>query len=201
MFGKLLRTAITFVTLSWVPLTSGDAQTRSSPTPAEAEAIAKEAYIFGLPLVYIATQADAQTSVAKPGEGRAPFNQFEQHREFPNARNNKIVGMNVDTLYSLANVDLAAEPVVLVVPPIAGKRWWIMQVIDAWNDVPAAPGARTHDGKGGNFALVGPNFKGTLPAGLEESASTQAWPRSADGPTRVERPTMTPCTRFKINTN
>ena len=56
----------------------------------------------------------------------------------------------------------------LVVPPMEGKRWWIMQIIDAWNDVPAAPGSRTHGGKGGNFALVGPNFKGTLPAGLEE---------------------------------
>ena len=76
--------------------------------------------------------------------------------------------MNVDTLYSLANLDLTAEPIVLVVPPMEGKRWWIMQIIDAWNDVPAAPGSRTHGDKGGNFALTGPNFKGTLPAGLEQ---------------------------------
>ncbi len=121
-----------------------------------------------MPLVYIAVQADVQTNVAKPEGGRAPFNQFDNHREFPDAKNNKIVGMNVDTLYSLANVDVTAEPIVLVVPPMEGKRWWIMQIIDAWNDVPAAPGSRTHGGKGGNFALVGPNFKGKLPAGLEE---------------------------------
>ena len=82
------------------------------------------------------------------------------HREFPNAKNNKIVGMNVDTLYSLANVDLSAEPIVLVVPPMQGNRWWIMQIIDGWNDVPAAPGSRTHGGKGGNFALVGPQLQG-----------------------------------------
>ena len=118
--------------------------------------------------MYIAVQADVQTNVAKPEGGRAPFNQFDNHREFPDARNNKIVGMNVDTLYSIANVDLTAEPIVLSVPSIQGNRWWIMQIIDAWNDVPAAPGARTHGGKGGNFALVGPNFKGTLPAGLKE---------------------------------
>ena len=55
----------------------------------------------------------------------------------------------------------------LVVPPMEGNRWWLMQIIDAWNDVPAAPGSRTHGDKGGNFALVGPNFKGTLPAELE----------------------------------
>ena len=104
---------------------------------------------------------------SRPKAGRAPFNQFDHHREFPDAKNNKIVGMNVDTLYSMAQVDLAAEPIVLVVPPMEGNRWWLMQIIDAWNDVPAAPGSRTHGGKGGNFAFVGPNFKGTLPAGLE----------------------------------
>ena len=49
-----------------------------------------------------------------------------------------------------------------------GNRFWIMQLIDAWNNVPHAPGSRTHGGKGGNFAIVGPGWKGTLPAGLTE---------------------------------
>src|SRR5262245_38008409 len=136
-------------------------------TPVDAKAIAQDGYVFGLPLVYIALQADVLTNVAKPEGGRAPFNQFDHHREFPDAKNNKIVGMNVDTLYSLANLDLTSEPIVLVVPPMDGTRWWIMQVIDAWNDVPAAPGSRTHADKGAVFALVGPNFKGGVPAGLE----------------------------------
>src|SRR5215467_1508897 len=137
-------------------------------TPAEARAIAQDGFVFGLPLVYITRQADVMTNVAKPEGGRAPFNQFDHHREFPDAKNNKIVGMNVDTLYSLANLDLTSEPIVLVVPPMDGKRWWIMQVIDAWNDVPAAPGSRTHGYTGGAFALVGPTFNDALPAGLEE---------------------------------
>lgn len=137
-------------------------------TPAEARAIAQEGFVFGLPPVYIALQADVLTNVAKPESGRAPFNQFDHHRTFPDAKNNKIVGMNVDTLYSLAQLDLTAEPVVLVVPRIEGSRWWLMQIVDAWNDVPAALGSRTHGEKGGTFALVGPNFKGKLPDGLEE---------------------------------
>src|SRR5262245_12095756 len=136
-------------------------------SPVDAKAIAQDGYVFGLPLVYIALQADVMTNVAKPEGGRAPFNQFDHHREFPDAENNKIVGMNVDTLYSMANLDLTAEPMVLVVPPMEGGRWWIMQVIDAWNDVPAAPGSRTRGGKGGAFAIVGPNFRGDVPAGLE----------------------------------
>jgi hypothetical protein len=136
-------------------------------TPADAKAIAQDGFVFGLPPVYIALQADVMTNVAKPEGGRAPFNQFDHHREFPDAKNNKIVGMNVDTLYSLAQLDLTAEPMVLVVPPMDGTRWWLMQVIDAWNDVPAAPGSRTHGDKGAAFALVGPNFKGEVPSGLE----------------------------------
>jgi Protein of unknown function (DUF1254) len=87
------------------------------------------------------------TNVAKPEAGRAPVNQFDHHRDFPDAKNNKIVGMNMDTLYSLAQLDLSAEPIVLVVPPMDAKRWWIMQIIDGWNDVPAAPGSRTHGDK------------------------------------------------------
>jgi len=133
----------------------------------DAKAIAQQGFVFGLPLVYTTLQADVMTNVAKAEGGRAPFNQFDHHRDFPDAKNNKIVGMNLDTLYSLANLDLTSEPLVLVVPPMEGKRWWIMQVLDAWNDVPAAPGSRTHAQKGGAFLLAGPDFKGDVPAGLE----------------------------------
>src|SRR5262249_28638094 len=48
-----------------------------------------------------------------------------------------------------------------------GTRWWIMQLVDAWNDVPAAPGSRTHGTTGGAFVITGPNFKGKVPGGLE----------------------------------
>ena len=53
---------------------------------------------------------------------------------------------------------------VLSVPDM-GKRFWLMQIIDAWNNVPHAPGSRTVGSRGGNFAIVGPTWKGTLPAG------------------------------------
>jgi len=160
-----------------IAIVAGFAGCSASPSPppastsavssADAKSIAQDGYVFGLPLVYIALQADVQTNVSKPEGGRAPFNQFDHHRDFPNAKNNKIVGMNLDTLYSFANLDLTAEPMVLVVPPMAGTRWWIMQIIDAWNDVPASPGSRTHGDKGAAFAIVGPSFKGEVPAGLE----------------------------------
>ncbi|MGB2632410.1 MAG: DUF1254 domain-containing protein [Candidatus Acidiferrum sp.] len=136
-------------------------------TPAEAKDISREAYTFGLPLVYIGLMFDVNTDVANPEGTRAPVNQFAHVREFPDAKANPIVGMNVDTLYSLASLDLSQEPIVLSIPEM-GKRWWLMQLLDMWNDVPAAPGSRTVGGKGGNFALVGPNWTGSLPPGLTE---------------------------------
>jgi hypothetical protein len=139
----------------------------SEITPEQATMLAKDAYIFGLPLVYIRTQVDVLTHVTKPSGGRAPVNQFAHYREFPDASNRTVVGFNVDTLYSLAQLDLSPEPVVLSVPNM-GDRFWIMQLIDSWNNVPHAPGSRTVGGKGGDFAIVGPGWNGKLPAELTE---------------------------------
>lgn len=120
-----------------------------------------------MPLVYIATQIDTITHVAKPHGPIAPINQLAQYREFPDASNRTVVGLNVDTLYSLAELDLSQGPIVLSVPDMGG-RFWVKQLIDAWNNVPHAPGSRTVGGKGGNFAIVGPYWKGTLASGLTE---------------------------------
>ena len=101
--------------------------------------LAREAYLFGLPLVYIDTQINVLTHVAEPEGSRAPINQFAHYREFPDASNKTVVGFNVDTLYSLAQLDVSSEPIVLSVPQM-GDRFWIVQVIDGWNNVPARTG-------------------------------------------------------------
>ena len=142
-------------------------QQQPSISPDEAKAIAHDAWTFGMPLVYIEIQIDTATHVPKVDGAHAPINQFVHYRAFPDASNRTVVGFNVDTLYSLANLDLAKEPMVLSVPDM-GTRFWVMQIIDAWNNVPHAPGSRTVGRKGGQFAIVGPSWKGTLPQGLTE---------------------------------
>jgi len=74
---------------------------------------------------------------------------------------------NVDTLYSFAQLDLSQEPMVLSVLKM-GDRFWVMQIIDAWNNVPHAPGSRTVGRKGGVFAIAGPCWNGSLPKDVTE---------------------------------
>jgi len=155
------------VALTAVFALSVNAAPQDKLTPDEAKNLAKEAWLFGLPLVMFEKQFEYGTYAVKPEETRAPVNQFVHYRKFVDASNRTVVGFNVDNLYSFAGLDLAPEPLVLSVPKM-GDRYWLMQIIDAWNGVPAAPGSRTHGGaKAQNFLIAGPNWKGTAPDGIE----------------------------------
>jgi hypothetical protein len=136
-------------------------------SPDEAKALAKEAWLFGMPLVMFEKQIEYSTHVTQQEETRAPINQFVHYRKFVDASNRSIVGFNVDNLYSLAWIDLKDEPLVLAVPAM-GDRYWMMQIVDAWNGVPAAPGSRTLSGDDPHvFLIAGPDWKGTVPEGME----------------------------------
>ena len=129
--------------------------------------VAQEAFLFGAPLVNCSLQADYLAQVTEPTGLRAPLNQFGHGREFVDASDRTVVGFNVDNLYSFAVLDLSEEPVVMSVPEM-GDRYWVMQVIDGWNGVPAAPGSRTHGGRGGTFVITGPGQDIDVPDGMEE---------------------------------
>jgi len=99
-------------------------------TPDLARSLARDAWLFGLPLVMFEKQIDYSTYVTSPGQAKAPINQIAHFRRFVDASERSIVGFNVDNLYSLAWIDLSREPLVLSVPAM-GERYWIMQIVDA----------------------------------------------------------------------
>lgn len=135
-----------------------------------------EAVVYGLPLVLMDITRAKATNVAAPGAFDAPLNQFVHVRAFPDASFKDVVRANVDTLYSSAWLDLAAEPMVLSVPDTGG-RYYLMPMLDAWTDVFASPGKRTTGTAAGHFAITGPGWKGTLPQGVQriESPTSMVW--------------------------
>lgn len=126
-------------------------------TPNEAEAIATLAYIYGYPLLLMDASRDAWPT---------PVNRFDHLREFPDDKFTAVVSPNVDTLYSMAWLDLHKEPIVLSVPDV-GQRYYVMQLLDAWTNVIAAPGTRTTGSGKGAFAIIGPGWQGDLPSSVE----------------------------------
>ena len=102
--AALTSAAVAPLVSTVIPTATAQSQQLSAQ---EARAIAQEAWVFGMPLVYIEIQIDLVTHVSKPEEPFAPINQFAHYREFPDASNKAVVGLNVDTLYSLAQLDLS----------------------------------------------------------------------------------------------
>jgi hypothetical protein len=135
-----------------------------------------EAVVYGLPLVIMDITRAKTTNVARPGDFSAPVNQFVHVRAFPDASFKDVVRANVDTLYSSAWLDLSKEPVVLSVPDTKG-RYYLMPMLDAWTNIFASPGKRTTGTAAGHFAITGPGWSGTLPAGVTElkSPTNMVW--------------------------
>jgi DNA sulfur modification protein DndE len=135
-----------------------------------------QAVIYGLPLVIMDLTMRTATNVDHPRGMAAPTNQFANAREFPTAAFKQVVRANVDTLYSSAFLDLSKEPLVLSVPETQG-RYYLLPMFDAWTDVFASPGTRTTGNSAGTFVIVGPEWTGTLPAGLKalKSPTNTVW--------------------------
>ena len=83
---------------------------------------------------------------------------------------------NVDTLYSIAWLDLKDEAVVLTLPESKG-RYVLMPVLDAWTNVFASIGSRTTGSNAGAYLIAGPGWDGDVPKGMKiyRSPTAMAW--------------------------
>lgn len=130
-----------------------------------------DAYVYGFPLVLMDVTKRRMTN--NPG---VAVNHLFHTRAFPEPSSRNVVSPNADTLYSIAWLDLAAEPMLLHVPD-AGNRYYLMQAMDAWTNTFAAPGTRTTGSKAGDFVFAGPNWKSQLPkdATIYRSPTNMVW--------------------------
>jgi hypothetical protein len=139
----------------------------------DAKALAVAAYVYGYPLVTMEMTRRVMTNVEKPESTRAPMGQLVRMREYPTAAFRDVTAPNADTLYTTAFVDVGKEPWVLSLPEASG-RYYLMPMLDGWTNVFQVPGTRTTGTGPQTYAITGPGWKGTLPAGVTEYESPTA---------------------------
>ena len=80
-----------------------------------------------------------------------------------------VITPNSDTPYSLMEVDLRAEPVVISVPAVPKPRYYSVQLTDANTFNYGYMGSRSTGTEAGDYLVVGPDWKGEPPPAYQAS--------------------------------
>lgn len=173
MFARAALLAVLAALLgATVATPAGAAVTRE-----QAVAIGSEAYEYGFPLLELLRVRREMTSVKAPdGRTNAPINVFGNARGFAGPRDRIVVAPNVDTLYSIAHLDLGRGPVVLEHPDM-GRRYFVFQLLDPYTNTFAYVGSRTTGAKTARFAIAWTGKPARAPAGVRvvRSPSRRVW--------------------------
>ncbi|MCF6388594.1 DUF1254 domain-containing protein [Mycobacterium sp. MBM] len=145
----------------------------ASPAPELVRAIAKEAYVYGFPIVdhyrvQYAYFVDTQNPEYKGG-----WNQIHNTARVYTPADTAVQTPNSDTPYSFVGADLRTEPLVLTVPAIEADRYFSLQFVDGYTANFAYVGSRTTGNAGGTYLLAGPTWQGEKPAGIDEVIRSQ----------------------------
>lgn len=126
-----------------------------------------QAYVFAFPWYY--NQLLRWIWITQPPRNERtasmPLNTFWHGRYLTDASYREGGSPNNDTLYSIAWLDVTREPIVLSVPAIEDRYYsFCLTGYDADNF--AYVGTRATGTGAGDYAIVGPHWKGTLPKGV-----------------------------------
>jgi hypothetical protein len=125
-----------------------------------AYALGVQAYIYTFPWSYM---TEARWTRSAPVDHQP--NRLFHVRDLANASHLDGGALNNDTLYSRAWVYLKDEPIIISVPAIP-DRYHSVEFTDFMDDNFVYVGRRATGDEAGNYAIVGPGWKGTLPAGV-----------------------------------
>ncbi|MCP9845681.1 DUF1254 domain-containing protein [Synechococcus sp. Lug-A] len=148
-----------------VPSSRGQATALS---PAEARAIAKEAWLYAYaPLQGYQTLWNQTQNKAFPGYVGG-FDRFRHYSRSATPADKDIVTPNNDTPYSWAWLDLRTEPIVLSLPAVPAPRYYVNQWFDLYTHNFAYTGVRSTGRGAGTYLFAGPRWRGTVPKGITQ---------------------------------
>ena len=141
---------------------------QSDVTPEQAQNIAKEAYLYGFPMVMnYKTMWNYAVDKDNP-EYKGPFNEVSCEARLFTPDDKAVVTPNADTPYCMFWMDLRAEPLVLSVPKMEAERYYSFQLIDLYTHNFAYVGNLTTGNEAGHYLLAGPGWDGEKPEGITD---------------------------------
>ena len=144
-----------------------------SPDPSNSsadqiEAIAKQAYVYGFPLVDLYRIEAAFFVFPRSPAFKVSPNKIWNSTNVSTPADTTVQTPNADTPYSLALLDLRAQPYILTLPAIQKDRYYSVQLVDQYTFNFAYLGSRTTGNDGGTFMIAGPSWTGSTPKGVRQ---------------------------------
>lgn len=134
----------------------------------ETRAIAKDAYIYGFPLVDNYRIQHSYFVDRGGPEYKAPWNTIFNNARVYTPNDKAIQTPNSDTPYSYVGADLRAEPIVFTVPAVEKGRYYSLQFIDLYTFNFAYVGSRATGNGAASYLLAGPAWNGDKPMGIRQ---------------------------------
>jgi hypothetical protein len=171
-----------------IPVATCHRSIAMSLSVAETRAIAKEAYIYGAPMED-EYRVMYGFSIHKGGaEYKGPFNSILNIARVFTPDDKSFVTPNSDTPYTFIGLDLRAEPIVISVPKIEPKRYFVFQLMDLYTYNFGYIGSRATGNDGGHYLIAGPDWKGDTPPGITAVIQAETALASVVGRTQMFDP-------------
>jgi hypothetical protein len=136
-------------------------------TSDEVAAIAEEAYTFAFPMLMGYRAGFATFLMPSLPSYQGPLNAMHGTAVTLGPDFKDVITPNADTPYSMAALDLRAEPLVLHVPAV-DDRYYVIQFVDLFGTNPHFVGSRATGPAAGTYLLVGPGNTGEVPDGFTD---------------------------------
>ncbi len=133
---------------------------------AEIRAVAEEAWLYGFPMIVGYKVMHDFFIDRSSGQFKAPINEINNEARVFTPKDTAISTPNSDTPYSMAMLDLRAEPMVLCVPEIEKARYYDVQLVDLYTDNYGYMGSRTTGNGAACYLVAGPDWKEETPPGI-----------------------------------
>jgi hypothetical protein len=157
-------------------------------TAAEARAIARDAYVYGVPMVDQWKTMYAFSIDKTNPQYKGPFNSILNITRVFTPADSAFVTPNSDTPYTFVGLDLRAEPVVLTVPKMEKDRYFVFQLLDLYTFNFAYIGTRATGNDGGAYLVAGPKWHGETPKGISKVIRSETELLSVVGRTQLFNP-------------